>query len=662
MIQMIANTDDVGSWRREGHDPPPEFLIPPPPLPDFLVDQNCQSRGESFQDSLETCDINTISNFGLSSDGLGLNSIHSISLFLVALFGVFTLSACIAMFVLWRRYHKDSRLHYLRASVSASSSFKPSPMHSGHTHNGHGVEQPLIYDDAAINFISSNNLVNSGPVNRAPNVGVGGNAQNTYHVLPRNQMSIDSFQSSARGGFYPVPSEMETDTDSRIYEEVQQNQNDPYPPNTSTLLMATPKSSARFGPMRSDVSQSPTTTGKYSFSNTLELCHMVESPYSNVIDEQTHRAFSNGCPAPSNFDYSSVYYHPHQTNRTSSSTGISSSNSDQSSNLNLLNPLKPSMGSSGVSAPPRTPFIVRNESGAHLLNGSNLNMNRSQNNVRNHMGFLTSLLPNRLAKKGRRQRRRRGGTGEEIAPPAPTHQVWPNQFATGDSSWLMTSQPSVPVGSSSLIATTGMGGTLHLDAIHQQQQLLQQQQQQPLLPLVTSRPSTLHQNISYGDRGNPPPTSTATTTTPVNYGQPNMAPMANKSTLGRMPNPDDILPQEAWTDFTGAEDWSEALTMKRSRLKRNKQRPGPTKPLGSVANCDNVNNNPNLRPHSLGSQITSSGGDPDPDLDDDEEEEEESFEMSSPMLEAITPQNGNLRAFQSSTSNSNSSSNTSAQR
>ncbi|TRY70989.1 hypothetical protein TCAL_16457, partial [Tigriopus californicus] len=460
-------------------------------------------------------------------------------------------------------------------------------MHSGHTHNGHGVEQPLIYDDAAINFISSNNLVNSGPVNRAPNVGVGGNAQNTYHVLPRNQMSIDSFQSSARGGFYPVPSEMETDTDSRIYEEVQQNQNDPYPPNTSTLLMATPKSSARFGPMRSDVSQSPTTTGKYSFSNTLELCHMVESPYSNVIDEQTHRAFSNGCPAPSNFDYSSVYYHPHQTNRTSSSTGISSSNSDQSSNLNLLNPLKPSMGSSGVSAPPRTPFIVRNESGAHLLNGSNLNMNRSQNNVRNHMGFLTSLLPNRLAKKGRRQRRRRGGTGEEIAPPAPTHQVWPNQFATGDSSWLMTSQPSVP---------------------------------------------------------------------------PNMAPMANKSTLGRMPNPDDILPQEAWTDFTGAEDWSEALTMKRSRLKRNKQRPGPTKPLGSVANCDNVNNNPNLRPHSLGSQITSSGGDPDPDLDDDEEEEEESFEMSSPMLEAITPQNGNLRAFQSSTSNSNSSSNTSAQR
>lgn len=39
------------------------------------------------------------------------------------------------------------------------------------------------------------------------------------------QMSIDSFQSSVRGGFYPVPSEMETDTDSRIYEEVQQNQN-----------------------------------------------------------------------------------------------------------------------------------------------------------------------------------------------------------------------------------------------------------------------------------------------------------------------------------------------------------------------------------------------------------------------------------------------------
>lgn len=40
---------------------------------------------------------------------------------------------------------------------------------------------------------------------------------------------------------------------------------------------------------------------------------------------------------------------------------------------------------------------------------------------------------------------------------------------------------------------------------------------------------------------------------------------------GKMPDPDDILPREAWTDFSGQENWSETLKMKDKKRRKSKE-------------------------------------------------------------------------------------------
>ena len=44
-----------------------------------------------------------------------------------------------------------------------------------------------------------------------------------------------------------------------------------------------------------------------------------------------------------------------------------------------------------------------------------------------------------------------------------------------------------------------------------------------------------------------------------------------------MPDPDDILPVEAWTDFSGRENWSETLKMRNTR--RTQEEEEEEKPL-----------------------------------------------------------------------------------